>query len=199
MHIGNWSHRGGRGHHCGPGGRGRRQWGPLSVEWSFGPEERGGGGRGRRRMFDGGELRLLLLKLIDEQPRHGYDLIRKIEERSGGAYAPSPGVIYPTLTMLDDMTLIEEQKAEGARKQFGITEAGRAHLAERQAEVEALLARLAEIAGAQASASGGPVRRAMRNLRVVLQERLSGTEVDAETLHEMAAILDDAARRIERL
>ncbi|WP_447514071.1 PadR family transcriptional regulator, partial [Clostridioides difficile] len=59
-------------------------------------------------MFDGTELRLILLKLIEEQPRHGYDLIREIEERSGGAYAPSPGVVYPTLTMLDDMGLIEE-------------------------------------------------------------------------------------------
>ncbi|NWM55099.1 PadR family transcriptional regulator, partial [Escherichia coli] len=58
----------------------------------FGHGERGG----RRRMFDGTELRLILLKLIEEQPRHGYDLIREIEERSGGAYAPSPGVVYPT-------------------------------------------------------------------------------------------------------
>ena len=75
-------------------------------------------------MFDGGELRLVLLKLIAEQPRHGYDLIREIEERTGGAYAPSPGVVYPTLTMLDDMGLIEEQKTEGAKKLFAITDAG---------------------------------------------------------------------------
>ena len=58
-----------------------------------------GGGRGRRKMFDGAELRLILLALIGEQPRHGYDLIKAIEERSGGAYAPSPGVVYPTITM----------------------------------------------------------------------------------------------------
>ena len=106
--------------HCGPRHRG---WG-RGFGGGFGPgwgmHEGREGGRGRR-MFDGGELRLILLKLIEEQPRHGYDLIREIEERSGGAYAPSPGVIYPTLTMLDDMELIEEQKTEGAKKQFGIT------------------------------------------------------------------------------
>jgi DNA-binding PadR family transcriptional regulator len=158
---------------------------------------RRGGGRGRR-MFDGSELKLILLKLIEEQPRHGYDLIREIEERSGGAYAPSPGVIYPTLTLLDDMALVEA-KAEGARKAFAITEAGVAELKEKAAEVDALFQRLAELGEQHARTSGGPIRRAMGNLRAVLQERLGGSEVDPETLHEVAAILDEAARKIERL
>ena len=189
-------------------GRDERQCGPRHRGWGrgfgggFGPgwgmHEGREGGRGRR-MFDGGELRLILLKLIEEQPRHGYDLIREIEERSGGAYAPSPGVIYPTLTMLDDMELIEEQKTEGAKKQFGITPAGQGHLTEREAEVEALFARLAELGNQQARTSGGPIRRAMHNLRTVLQERLSSSEVDSDTLHEVAAILDEAAQKIERL
>ena len=74
------------------------------------------GRRGRGRVFDGGELRLVLLQLIAEQPRHGYDLIQAIEEITHGAYAPSPGVVYPTLTMLADMGLIEEAKSEGSRK-----------------------------------------------------------------------------------
>ena len=168
------------------------------MGWGIGRHGHGERG-GRRRMFDGNELRLLLLKLIEEQPRHGYDLIREIEERSGGAYAPSPGVVYPTLTMLDDMDLIEEQKSQGAKKQFAITEAGRAHLAERAEEVEALFARLSELGEARARHSGGPIRRAMGNLRAVLQERLSGSEVDSSTLHDVAAILDEAAQKIERL
>src|SRR3954470_15543738 len=139
-------HHGGRhgGHHGGPRGGG---WGRgFGGGWAGGQEgDPRGGGRGRRRMFDGNELRLLLLKLIEKQPRHGYDLIREIEERSGGAYAPSPGVIYPTLTMLDDMGQIEEQKSEGAKKQFAITAAGSAHLEEHAEAVEALFARLAEL------------------------------------------------------
>jgi DNA-binding PadR family transcriptional regulator len=120
------------------------------VAMMRGGEERGFGGRGfggggRRRVFDGGELKLVLLSLIDAQPRHGYDLIRAIEELSGGAYAPSPGVVYPTLTLLDDMGLIEELKAEGARKQFTATEEGRALIAEKAAEIAALKERLAAL------------------------------------------------------
>ena len=84
----------------------------------FGGGGRRGGGRGergeRRRMFDGGELRLVLLKLIADEPRHGYDLIRQIEELTGGTYAPSAGVIYPTLTMLDDMDLFEAHQSDVA-------------------------------------------------------------------------------------
>lgn len=182
-------------HECG----GRRGWGrggPWAMVWEM--HEGRGGGRGRR-MFDGSELRLILLKLIEETPRHGYDLIREIEARSGGAYAPSPGVVYPTLTLLDDMGLIEEAKAEGARKAFAITDAGRAELAEKAGEVEALFARLAELGEAHARHSGGPVRRAMGNLRTVLQERLTVANVDSEVLHEIAAVLDEAARKIERL
>jgi len=150
-------------------------------------------------MFDGGELRLVLLKLIAEQPRHGYDLIREIESRTGGAYAPSPGVVYPTITMLDDMGMIEERKAEGAKKQFAITDAGQALLSERAADVEALFVRLAEAGAERQRTDGGPVRRAMGNLRQVLHHRLGVEETTADQLHEIAALLDEVAQKIERL
>jgi hypothetical protein len=87
----------------GPKGWGRG-FGGWDQDWGGG----GGGRRGRRRVFDAGELRLVLLKLIADQPRHGYDLIRAIEEMTHGTYAPSPGVVYPTLTMLQVMGFIEE-------------------------------------------------------------------------------------------
>ena len=77
------------------------------------------------------------LKLIADQPRHGYDLIQSIEEMTDGSYAPSPGVVYPTLTMLEDMGLIEEQATEGSRKAYAATAEGQAHLDERPEEVEA--------------------------------------------------------------
>lgn len=168
-------------------------------EGSFGGGWGGRGGGGRRRLFDSGELRLLLLALIAEQPRHGYDLIRAIEERTGGDYAPSPGVIYPTITMLQDMMLIDEQKGEGARRIFSATEEGRRHLAEHEAEVEALFQRLGALAARREKTEGGPVRRAMHNLRSVLQHRLAGDDVDRETLHQVAAMLDEVAQKIERL
>ena len=184
------------------GGRGwGRGWGPGDWDLEFGPGRGGPGGRhgGRRRMFDSGELRLLLLKLIADQPRHGYDLIRAIEEMTHGTYAPSPGVVYPTLTMLQDMGHIEETKGEGSRKAFAATEEGRAHLAERADEVEALLARLADMGDDQRKAGGAPIKRAVGNLLSALWHRVTRDEVDEQTLHAIAAILDEAAQKIERL
>jgi DNA-binding PadR family transcriptional regulator len=188
-------HHRAHGAHFGP--RGRKQLGPFTVEWDVRAD--GEPGRGRRRMFAGDELRLVLLKLIEEAPRHGYDLIREIEARTGGAYAPSPGVVYPTLTMLADMDLIAEQASDDAKKVFAITTAGQAHLTEREEEVEALLERLAAIGTMRSRGAGSPVRRAMGNLRQVLQHRLGDGEVSQETLHAVAEIIDEAARKVERL
>jgi DNA-binding PadR family transcriptional regulator len=183
------------GHHAGPrGGRFGRGEGPRG----WGEDGPGFGHGGRRRMFDGGELRLVLLKLIADKPRHGYDLIRAIEERTGGAYAPSPGIVYPTLTMLSDMGLIEEQSAEGARKLFAITPEGTAHLAEHAAEVAAMLARLDALGAMRERTDAVPIRRALHNLRSVLQSRL-GEGLDKERMHDAAALIDEVAQKIERL
>lgn len=156
-----------------------------------------GGGFGRRRgLYDGDELRVVLLALIAQTPRHGYDLIREIEERSGGLYAPSPGVVYPTLTMLQDMGLIEESAAAGTRKVYAATAEGQAHLKENKEHADALLARLAELKSAQ-KGDRGPVRRAMRNLHAALAEKLARADSD-ETMHKIAALLDEATQKIER-
>jgi DNA-binding PadR family transcriptional regulator len=185
------------GRHMGPrGGRFGRGEGPRG--WSEEGPGSGRGGGGRRRMFDGGELRLVLLKLIADKPRHGYDLIRAIEERTGGAYAPSPGIVYPTLTMLSEMGLIEEQLAEGARKQFAITPEGTAHLAEHDTEVTAMLARLDALGAMRERTDAVPIRRALHNLRSVLQSRL-GEGLDKERMHDAAALIDEVAQKIERL
>lgn len=161
----------------------------------------GGRGRGgeRRRMFEGGELRLVLLKLIAEQPRHGYDLIREIESLSGGAYAPSPGVVYPTMTLLIDMGLAEEQASEGPRKLLAVTEAGLAHLKDRAEDVETAMARLTALAKFTARTDAAPVRRAMQNLKTALQDRLSQDGVTREIQLEVARLIDEAAGKIERL
>lgn len=180
------------GHHFGPRGRhgfGRGDW--------RGPEE-GRGGR-RRRVFDSNELRLVLLKLIADQPRHGYELIRAIEDLTGGFYVPSPGVVYPTLTMLQEMGQIEETASGGARKAFAVTAEGLELLAAKEEEVAALFARLAALATKRERSDGGPIRRAMQNLKMVLISRLDDDEVKTETLHQVAAILDEAAQKIERL
>lgn len=189
----------GRENACAPRG-GWDQWNER-VQKGFAEvfgEGRGGGGRSRR-MFDGGELRLVLLRMIADEPRHGYELIKAIEEMTGGAYAPSPGVVYPALTMLNEMELIEEQASEGARKRFAATEAGRAHLAEHAETVAALMARLTAVGDHRARADRAPIRRAMRNLRTVLQNRLEAGDLSEDAGHEVAELIDEVVRKIERL
>jgi DNA-binding PadR family transcriptional regulator len=141
----------------------------------------------------------VLLKLIADEPRHGYDLIRAIEELTGSEYAPSPGVVYPTLTLLQDMGLIEEAPGKAARKPFQVTDEGRAHLAERDEEVTALFERLTDLKPREEHTAGPAIGRAVRNLMTALRHRVGRDGLDDELLHEIAAILDEAAQRIERV
>lgn len=183
------------------GGRGwGGDWGPFHFDFGDGPPRGGRGRRGRRRMFGSGELRLVLLKLIADEPRHGYDLIRALEELTAGEYAPSPGVIYPTLTLLQDMGLIEEAKEKGPRKPFQITDEGRKHLEDKAEEVESLFERLEEeFAPRERSSGGPPIGRAVGNLMNALSHRIGRDGIDEDLLHEIATILDEAAQRIERV
>ena len=182
------------------GGRGwRGSWGPFHFDFGDEGWSGGRGGRRARRMFESGELRLVLLKLIADEPRHGYDLIRAIEELTGGEYAPSPGVIYPTLTLLQDMGFIEEAPGEGTRKAFQSTDEGRSHLEERAEEVEALFERLTDLKPRAENMAGPAIGRAIKNLMTALSHRVGRDGLDEELLHEIAAILDEAAQRIERV
>jgi DNA-binding PadR family transcriptional regulator len=182
--------------HCGPRGGGRGRFRGFAGRGGFGAGP-GGDGHGRRRgLYDSEELRLVLLSLIGETPRHGYDLIREIEERTGGVYAPSPGIVYPTLTMLQDMGLIRESDAGGTRKVYAATPEGVSHLAQHRAEADALLARITELAAAQ-KGDHAPVRRAMRNLHGALAEKIAHAG-DDEVMHRIAALLDEVTQKIER-
>ena len=179
-------------------------WGPFHFDFGddrgFGGGRGGGRGRrGRRRAVESGELKLVLLRLISEEPRHGYDLIRAIEELTGGEYAPSPGIVYPTLTLLQDMGLIEEAPGEGARKPFEATEAGHKYLEEREKEADAIFDRLADLAPDRDHSAGPAIGRAVKNLMTAMTQRISRDGFDEELFHEIAAILDDAAQRIERV
>ena len=179
---GAWGHRGergGHGHHDGFEGR-------------F-----GGGPRGRRpRVFDQGDLRLLLLSLIAEQPSHGYELIRSIEEKLGGAYSPSPGVVYPTLTLLEELGYATVEAQEGGRKLYSVTEAGRAHLAENEDAVQVVRRRMAD-ARERGDAVPAPVQRGLENLKTALRLKLGGGPLDAERARAIASALDAAALAVE--
>jgi len=201
---------------CGEDGRHQHHAGGRRRSYRFGPFEfdvdfdigngRGWGGwgggrrgRDRKRMFSGGELRLVLLKLIADQPRHGYELIKAIEDMTGGEYAPSPGVVYPTLTMLEDMGLIAEKKSKDSKKVFEATDEGRAHLDENPEEVDELIERL-EGHGHQRRRGQRPeIGRAIGNLMTALRNRIAHEGWNDELLEEVVDILDEAAQRIERV
>jgi DNA-binding PadR family transcriptional regulator len=96
------------------------------------------------RMLATGDLRLIALALIAEQPRHGYEIIKVLEDKTAGWYSPSPGIVYPTLTFLEEAGYVTAQ-AEGAKKLYAITDEGRAHLEENRDFVDAVLERMSSV------------------------------------------------------
>ena len=170
----------------------------------FGWEGRGMHGmrHGRRerseRVFEQGDLRLLLLKLISEKPSHGYELIKAVEDSVGGAYSPSPGVVYPTLTLLEDLGYAKAAEAEGGRKLFAVTPEGEAFLAEQASAVAELTARMEQVAVANRGREAPQIVRAMENLRTALRLKLSAGPLNDEQVAALAAALDDAAKAVEK-
>ncbi|MDB5375079.1 MAG: transcriptional regulator, PadR-like family [Belnapia sp.] len=160
---------------------------------------RGGGRSGLGRFFAHGDLRLVILNLIAEKPRHGYELIKAIEDSVGGAYSPSPGVIYPTLTLLEELGHVTTSTAEGGtRKLHGITAAGQAFLAANRPAVDALLDRIAEAGRVHGGGPAPQVVRAMENLKLALRMRLARGPLSEDQANAVAAALDAAATGVER-
>jgi DNA-binding PadR family transcriptional regulator len=206
----------------------RQHWGsPFEGKWAarrgwrghFGPGEGWGGRHGRGggdmmragRMLAQGDLRLLALALIAEQPRHGYEIIKVLEDKTAGWYAPSPGIVYPTLTYLEEAGYVTAQ-AEGAKKLYTITDAGRAHLDENRAFVDAMLERFAAIGekaarirrhferdeyrrGDERSDIPPLVRAAIENLREAAAARLTD---DAEAEAKVVEVLARAACELKK-
>lgn len=201
-------HRHAMGHgRFGQGGFPGEGWGDGMRGGGHGGGGHGGGGpfggfmRGgrRKRQFDQAELQVLLLALIAEAPRHGYDLIREIEALSGGEYAPSPGVVYPALTYMEESGLIAVAGDEGTRKSYQATEEGRRQVEADAEKAASLKARLAVLAEARDRVDPAPVRRAMHALKTSVFDRLSREGADREMVLQIADAIDEATRKIERI
>jgi len=196
---------------------------------SFGPFGHGGRGGGRGgpgdmfragRMLADGDLKLITLSLLAEAPRHGYDIIKALEERTSGIYSPSPGVVYPTLTFLEEAGYAVSS-SEGNKKVFSITEAGQAHLADNREMIDGVLEHLERFGRKMAKARdwfgwnddgddrrggrGGRGERSetrdefraiRRRLRAALGEIV---DAPAEKQAEAIAILEAAAEALEAL
>jgi DNA-binding PadR family transcriptional regulator len=167
------------------------------MGWHPGAGHRHGHGSERHRPFEQGDLRWLALDLIAEQPRHGYEVIKAIEDSLNGNYAPSPGAVYPMLTMLEETGLIVSE-AQGPKKLYRLTEEGRAEIQNNARAIGAARARLAEARSRFGGAPAPELQRAMDNLRAALQVRLAKGALSAEALASITAALDRAAGEIER-
>lgn len=149
------------------------------------------------RLFAHGDLHLVVLGLLAEKPRHGYELIKSIEEATGGAYSPSPGTIYPALSLLEEQEWIEVTNTEGAKKLYAATAAGRTHLDANRSTVETMMARMAT-AGASRADIPAPILRAMENVKFALRLKVGQGPISPEDARTIAEILDRAVSEIER-
>jgi DNA-binding PadR family transcriptional regulator len=162
----------------------------------FGGRDRHHGG-GRRRVFDHGDLRFILLSMIAAKPAHGYDLIKALEERMGGGYSPSPGAIYPTLTMLEEQGFARIT-AEDGKKLYQATAEGEAFLKANQTSLDAIQARIDVVARERSVVLDPRIVRAIENLRTALRLRLVGGPIPDERVQAIAAAVDAAAAEAER-
>lgn len=181
--------QGEHGHHDCRHRHGRGWWGEHRERW----EAFGGG---RERFFDNGQLRLVILQLIADKPSYGYEIIKAIEERLSGGYAPSPGVVYPTLTLLEEEGLAEVASQEGNKKLYKATAEGLAHLKTNHATVEAILGRMQEANRRFGRGRNPQIMRAMMNLGFALRMRAERGDLSPEQVSKIAEALDNAARAI---
>ncbi|WP_444845730.1 PadR family transcriptional regulator [Duganella caerulea] len=155
---------------------------------------RGGGGRGRGpKMFDAGAMRYVVLHLIAEKPRHGYEIIKALEQLSGGGYTPSPGAIYPLLSMMLDMGHVSAT-ADGNKKLHTITPEGEAFLAENRQFVDVILARLAEPSEGRVD-----LRLAMHELKAAVIDKAHGPGASDQRAAQIRAILQRAVDDVRQL
>jgi DNA-binding PadR family transcriptional regulator len=154
-------------------------------------------GARKARFFEQGDLRYVVLALIAEKPRYGYEVIKAIEEKLGGAYAPSPGVVYPTLTMLEELGFATQTAGDGPKKLYTITPEGEACLAENRGTVDGLFARMSEVCACFGSPAPQVVR-AMKNLSTAVGLRLSRGSMTDEQANEIANAIDAAVKVAEQ-
>jgi DNA-binding PadR family transcriptional regulator len=174
----------------------RHRHGGFGGHW--GGFERGFCGM-RERFFDSGNLRLVILQHIADKPSYGYEIIKAIEERMGGAYSPSPGVVYPTLTLLEEEGLATVSSTEGNRKLYAATEQGREYLNANKIPLKAIFGRIEEAGKAFGRGRSPQIVRAMMSLKYALGMRLSRGGLNAEQAGKIAEAIDAAARVIDEV
>src|SRR4051812_43032299 len=181
----------------------RARWGGNWAGFEqFGDFWGGKGGRrpGRGgRMFEQGDLKLVILRLLEEKPRHGYEIIKELETRSGGAYSPSPGTVYPTLTMLEDMGYARAVPEQDGKKIYEITDDGRKHLADNSTAVNDIFERITKFVEGFVDSPMMGVNTSFKGVARATYSTATRHLENKEKLARIREILDRATADIEAL
>jgi DNA-binding PadR family transcriptional regulator len=177
-----------------PGGFGGHRGGHGGFGRGFGREF----GQGRERMFDAGEIRLVILRLLSAEPSYGYQLIKTMEARLGGGYTPSAGVVYPTLTMLEEEGLIVAAQTEG-KKVYSVTEEGLKYLEANKERVGQLFERLEETGRGFHRGRSPELMKAFMDLRGAVVSKVWRRNASPEQIKKVAEAIHAAAKAIDEL
>jgi DNA-binding PadR family transcriptional regulator len=158
----------------------------------------GGAFGGGERLFDSGELRLVILNLVAEKPSYGYEIIKAIEERLSGGYTPSAGVVYPTLTLLEEEGYAVSSQ-EGAKKLYTVTESGLEFLKTNEGTIKAIFGRMEQASHAFGRGKSPQIMRAMMNLGFAIKMRATQGSMTADQINGIAAAIDAAAKTISEI
>ncbi|MCC6772240.1 MAG: helix-turn-helix transcriptional regulator [Gemmatimonadaceae bacterium] len=193
-----WHDKGG----CGSHGAGRRGWGFgddfSAMFWGGGGRRRGGPFRGGR-MFEQGDLKYVILQLLAEKPRHGYEIIKELEDRCAGSYAPSAGTVYPTLALLEDLGYASVALEEGGKKVYSITDEGRAYLVQNQSAVDDIFERIAEFGASFLSDGMREINRAMGSVGKSTYANAASYFRDKEKVARVREVLERSAKEIDEI
>ena len=179
------------------GRRGRWQWDAFG-DWGAGSQRGRPHWRGRAaRLFEQGDLKYVILRLLEEKPRHGYEIIKDLESRFGGSYAPSPGTVYPTLTMLEDLGYARVVPEEGGKKIYEITDEGRKYLAEHSTTVNDIFERIARFVGGFTDTPMMDLNQSFQRLARATYKTATSNITDKEKIQKIREIIQRAAEEIE--
>lgn len=189
-------------HDCGPGAHrshaGRRDRGDWQFgDFPWGPRMRRRWGGGR--VFEQGDLKYVILQLLSEKPRHGYEIIKALEEKFAGAYAPSAGAVYPTLSLLEDLgyATVSVEEGGGGKKVYTITDEGRAYLAENKDDVDDIFEKISEFGAGFFSDHVKDVGVAFGRLARATFATSGRHLRDSEKAKQVKEVIDRAAKEIE--
>ncbi|KAB0626139.1 PadR family transcriptional regulator [Acinetobacter gandensis] len=153
----------------------------------------------RKRLFEAGHMKILVLHLISQAPKFSYDIIKDVGTVVGGGYSPSTGTIYPTLNYLEEQQYIHAELNADERKQYSITALGTQHLAAQQSTIEKILCRFDTRKQIHNNEVYIDIKRAMENLKASLRLKILHSELSAEQVREIADKIDQAAVEISRM